>query len=84
MQTKLLKGYKIYIASTELSYLKTTWERKPKMYARQLMYIIVGKKNLKLMTPTGRGNTPKIPKDVFKAVLSNLITNFTFPLHTSI
>lgn len=73
LQTKILKGFRIYIDSEELSYLKEQWRNKPFEFSRRLMKLIIGRKELKKMTPTGRAGTRKIPTDIFKAVFSKLL-----------
>lgn len=65
---QLIKGIEVYIDSTELEYMKMRWREKPEEFARRLMKLIVGKDELKHMTPTGRANTKSIPPSVYKAV----------------
>ncbi|KAL7292339.1 hypothetical protein TKK_0013942 [Trichogramma kaykai] len=65
---QLVKGYKIYINSNELTFLKDSYRNKPGELARRLMRLIIGKKELKKMRPTGRGDSTEIPDHIFKAV----------------
>lgn len=59
--------------TAELNELKESYRKKPKEMVRLMMKSIIGKENLRYMTPTGKGNTNAIPQVVVDGVKSNFL-----------
>ncbi|XP_031779760.1 uncharacterized protein LOC116416225 [Nasonia vitripennis] len=65
---RLQDGFEIFVLEKELLAIQNRWIDNVKEMIRKLFKTIIDGSKLKLMTPTGRSNTERIPECVYNAV----------------